>query len=212
MLAAALSGFTAAVASAEVGMVESQMGPVEAPDETSGIGILDGSVVVAPIPFSNPTIGNGLALGAGYLFQLDEGSKPSVIGLGGFRSDNGSAGYGLTVNLALDNNRWLFKSLLAKADVRYDLFTPLLTLPLRQDGVLAKFSLSYGVTSELSFGGTIRYLDTTVRADGTGLPAIPPQYTPSNGLGLELLNLGVIAELDRRDNTIFPTRGSRLRF
>jgi Omp85 superfamily domain len=207
-LALTLALLRATGVAAQDGLVDSQAGRVAAPDESNGIGILDGSVVAAPIPFSNPTIGNGLALGVGYLFKADEGSKPSVLGIGGFRSDNGSEGYGLTFNLALDNNRWLINSMLASADVRYDLYTPLVNLPLRQSGILAQTRLSYGVTPELSFGAKLRYLDTTVRLNGAGLPPIPPQYLPS--LGLELLNVGVIAELDRRDDAIYPTRGAHI--
>ena len=40
----------------------------------ANVGIKSGSLVVAPIPFSNPILGQGLTLGAGYLFTLP-GSK-----------------------------------------------------------------------------------------------------------------------------------------
>jgi Omp85 superfamily domain len=204
-----VAGFSG-TAMAQTGFVdknfEAGATPSEAPDE---YGFRNGSVVVAPIPFANPTIGNGLALGAGYLFQADPGSKPSNIGIGGFRSDNGSAGYGVSISLALNDNKWLIKALLASADVKYDLYTPLVTLPIRQDGILGRFSLSYGVTPELSFGGTLRYLDTSIGLEIPGFPPIPPEYLPD--LGLELLNIGFITEWDRRDDALYPTSGTNLK-
>ncbi|MGR3615552.1 MAG: hypothetical protein ACU0BB_05885 [Paracoccaceae bacterium] len=73
-------------------------------------GLNNGSFIVAPVPFSDPTIGSGLALGLGYLFQDDKNSNTSVLGFGGLRSENGSQAYGLIANLALNNNRWLVET------------------------------------------------------------------------------------------------------
>lgn len=195
-------------ATSETGIIDTQVQVIETPEASESIGFRNGSIIVAPIPFSNPTIGSGLAIGAGYLFKADPGSKASSIGVGGFRSDNGSQGYGLGVNLFFNDNRWLFKALFAEADIRYDLFTRVGTLPIRQDGTLARFKLSYGVTSDLSFGGTLRYLNTRITPDAPGLPPIPPPY--DTALGLELLSLGAIAEWDRRDDSVYPTTGSNL--
>lgn len=91
--------------------------------EDDSFGLRHGSVVVAPVPFSNPMIGTGLALGAGYLFKLDPEARTSVIGLGGMRSDNGSQAAGLMFNLAFGDNRWLVSSFYGKATLNYDLQT-----------------------------------------------------------------------------------------
>mgnify|MGYP001112393997 CR=1 FL=1 len=171
-------------------------------------GFREGSFIVAPIPFSNPTIGAGLVLGAGYLFTTSEGSKPSVIGVGALRSDNGSNVVGFSVNLAFDNNRWLFESFFAEADVRYDLYTPNAVLPIRQDGVLARVSLAYGVTPQLSFGGALRYLDTTITPDAAGLPPVPPPF--DQFLNAEIASIGLISDWDRRDDTLYATSGGYL--
>ena len=190
------------------GIIDQQLEALPDTDGDAKYGFRNGSVVVAPIPFSNPTIGSGLMLGAGYLFTTAEGSKPSVIGIGGLRSDNGSVAGGLTLNLAFDNNRWLFKSIFAKADVRYDLYTPVGVLPIRQDGVLARMSLAYGVTPELSFGGALRYLKTTITPDVPGLPSIPPPF--DQFLEVEIASIGLLSDWDRRDDTIYATRGGLL--
>jgi hypothetical protein len=190
------------------GVMDEQLDKFSDISDDSDYGFRNGSVIVAPIPFSNPTIGSGLMLGAGYLFNTDPGSKPSVIGIGGLRSDNGSSGVGLTINLAFDNNRWLFESMFARADVRYDLYTGVGILPIRQDGVLARMSLAYGVTPDLSFGGALRYLKTTISPDIPGLPPIPPPF--NQFLDVEIASIGIISDWDRRDDTIYPKRGGIL--
>ncbi|WIY24940.1 BamA/TamA family outer membrane protein [Parasedimentitalea psychrophila] len=188
--------------------VHRQMDHVQTAGAESNFGFSNGSVIVAPVPFSNPTIGSGLALGAGYLFKTDPGSNTSVIGLGAMRSDNGSQAVGLMTNLAFNNNRWLVSIFAGKADVRYDLYTPLGPFPVHQDGDLARFNLAYGVTEELSFGGVMRYLNTSISGDRPGLPSLPPSYEPD--LNLEIITAGFSADWDRRDNSDYPTDGSRL--
>lgn len=197
----------AAAGDASTGIVENQIDVLEAGD-TASLGFGSGSFVVAPIPFSNPTIGSGLILGAGYLFQIDEASNPSVIGAAAMRSDNGSLAAGLSVNLYFDDNRWQIETLLAEADVRYDLFTAVGNLPIRQDGILGRLSLAYGVTPQLSFGTTLRYLNSTIVPDAPGLPPIPPEF--SQFFNVEILNLGVVSDWDTRDSTIYPTSGHAL--
>ncbi len=178
--------------------------------EDTDYGFRNGSFIVAPIPFSNPTIGAGVVLGAGYLFSLDSQSKPSVIAVAALASDNDSKAYGFTLNLYFDNNRWQFESMFGQADLHYDLYTGIGIVPITQDGVLGRVSLSYGMTSEISFGTTMRYLDTKIDVDVPGLPPLPPPY--NRFLAAELLNLGVISEWDSRDDTLYPTSGTHWQF
>ena len=187
--------------------VHRQMGHVETAGRETRFGFNNGSVIVAPVPFSNPMIGSGLALGAGYLFKTDPNSKTSVIGIGAMRSDNGSQAVGLMTNLAFDNNRWLVNFFAGKADVRYDLYAGSFAVPIHQDGDLARLNLAYGVTEDLSFGGVLRYVNTSISLDGTG-SSIPPEYSPD--LKLEIITAGFSADWDRRDNSDYPTDGSRL--
>lgn len=188
--------------------VQRQMGHVEQAGKDTNFGFKNGSVVVAPVPFSNPTIGSGLALGAGYLFKMDATSNTSVIGLGAMRSDNGSQAAGVMANLAFNNNRWLLGIFAGKADVRYDLFTPLGPFPVHQDGEIGRLKLAYGVTEELSFGAVMRYLNTSIQPDIPGLPTLPPDYSPD--LNLEIVTVGLTADWDRRNDSDYPTDGTRL--
>lgn len=195
----------ASAAIAQQGIVGGQTGSIRQVTEAPEFGFRNGSVVGAPIPFQNPMIGTGLALGVGYLFQTDAGSDPSTIGAGAMRSDNGSRAAGASVTLNFLNNRWQIAALYAQADLNYDLVTPGFDLPLEQSGVLGRLALSYGVTPDLSFGGFLRYLDTTI---STNLALLPPRFRPS--LDLEVVNIGAKAEWDLRDDTFYPTTGSRL--
>jgi hypothetical protein len=55
-----------------------------------------GSFVVAPLPISSPAIGTGLVPILGYIFPLskqDKISPPSVIGVAGLITNNGSRGF-----------------------------------------------------------------------------------------------------------------------
>lgn len=192
------------------GVMDTQVGQLGSTTKNSNVGFRRGSVVVAPIPFSNPTIGTGLILGAGYLFQFDEGSKPSVIGGAAMRTDNGSMAGGLAVNLNFDDNRWILKALLAQADVKYDLYTDIGILPIQQEGVLGRLAFAYGVTQDLSFGLSFRYLDTVINLSEPGFPPIPPPF--DQFLDVKIANVGVVSEWDNRDDSIYPSSGHHLQF
>lgn len=208
-LATALAAFAGA-ACADPTQLEQQVKSAGKVQENSEFGLRSGSFVATPIPFSNPTIGSGLVLGLGYLFNIDPGSKPSVIGIAALKSDNGSMAYGGSINLYSNDNRWQLETLFAEADMRYDLFTATGTLPIEQEGFLGRVNLSYGVTPDLSFGGTIRYLKTDIGLDAPGLPSLPPPF--DDFLQTEILSLGVIGDWDSRDDTLYPTSGSHLQF
>lgn len=205
---ALLGGFPAPIA-AQTQIGERSLSTAAEIDDTT-IGFRAGSFVAAPIPLKNPTLGSGLILGAGYLFDIDEGSDTSFFGLAGFRTDNGSQGYGLAGNFALSNNRWKFGFLAGEVDVFYDLYLLNLPVPLRQSGSLINFDGSYGFTPHISAGLDMRYLETTISLDlfdGTVLPDALIEDA-----NLALFNLGLTFDVDYRDDTIFPTSGTHLDF
>lgn len=187
------------------GVVDAQVDDFDDVQKEETVGVREGSVVVAPIPFSNPTIGSGLVLGAGYLFNIDEGSDPSLLGLAALRSDNGSEGYGLAANFYFDNNHWQIETLFANAQINYDLYTPTAPLPISQSGILARASLSYGFTQDASVGMSLRYLNTDINPASPGLPPIPPPF--DQFLNVEIANIGLVGKWDTRDDTIYPTNG-----
>ena len=197
-------------ASAGSNTVEPNVAAFDTPQDDAAVGFGQGSVIVVPIPFSDPTIGSGLALAAGYLFTIDEGSKPSMLGLAALRSSNGSQAYGGAANFAFDDNRWLVETMFAKAKINYDLYSSLGRLPVRQDGNLARLALSYGVTPDFSAGLALRYLDTQIVQFGSGQPAIPDPF--DRFLNMKIVTPALVVDWDRRDDTIYPTRGLNLSF
>lgn len=184
---------------------ERHLGHIETAQKAEGYGFRNGSVVVAPVPFSSPMIGSGLALGAGYLFKTSPDANTSVIGLGGLRSDNGSQAAAGMVSLALPGNRWQIKALAARADAAYDLYTGVGVLPVRQEGSLVRINAAYGFTPDLSAGIVLRYLETEVAPDA-GL--LPSELQPD--ARLEIGTFGLSLDWDRRDDSDYPTQGTRL--
>jgi hypothetical protein len=199
--------------------VAAQLQPTQEPIDriaktgSNAIGWTRGSFVVAPIPLSNPTIGSGLILGAGYLFTIDEGSNPSSVGIGGFRTDNGSRGVGGGISLSFGDKRWSLGLVGGSADVVYDFYgTGSLPLPapirLRQSVDLVRLNAGYGLTPKLTLGVEVAYGESTVALDNTGAA----EDIPDLGIRLGLFKVGPTLSWDTRDNTIYPTDGTHVSF
>ncbi len=177
----------------------------DARSQDTPLGFKNGSVVVAPVPFKNVLIGAGLVLGGGYLFNIDEGSDTSILGLGAMKSSNGTNAYGLGGKFVWDHNRWQVSASLGQAEGFYDLYIGGLPIPVRQTGDIANFSVLRGVTSELLFGASMRYLDTTLgyNTSGTNLPPLPEGQ-------LEVGTFSLLAKWDTRDDDFSARNGHLL--
>lgn len=184
-------------------VLEQESSRIATSEETGKVGFRAGSFVFAPIPFKSPLVGNGLALGGGYLFQNDLLSHTSNIVLGGFKTDNGSNGFGILTNLAFSRNRWQATAFLARANLTYDLYTAVGPLEIRQQGDFFDLKLGYGFTPQISLGPTFRYLESTI-----GVAVAPADLLPD--LDLKVAAVGLAFNWDRRDNSDYPTRGGQL--
>lgn len=169
-------------------------------------GFRNGSLIAAPIPIADPTIGNGLVGVVGYLFNTDEHSDASYLGFGVLKTDGGSLGYGISGQIFLDSNRWKFGLTAGRVDMYYDLFVLGIPVPINQTGELANITAAYGLTSNFSIGTDVRYINTDIDP-ATPLPPIFDDF-----LSLEILNIGLTVDWDRRDDTIYPTSGTNLSF
>lgn len=167
------------------------------------LGFKHGSIIVAPVPFKSPAIGAGLALGGGYLFKSDAESSTSAIGGAGFKTENGSKGFGLGFNLNLDSDRWKTTFLLGSVDLNYDLFIKGKPVSLKQSAKVVSAKVLYGATSDISLGAALSYAKSTIKSGSAAI--LPPSLSPQ--LDLEILRVGMIGEFDRRDNTYYPTSG-----
>ncbi len=178
------------------------------------LGFSRGSVVAAPIPLSNPTLGSGLILGAGYLFQLDEASDTSFFGLAAMRTDNGSEAVGAGLNLSFDGGRWEVQLGYGRADLNYRLDNlsglNFGSLNIQQSADIATAAVNYGVTDTISVGLQATWLKTTVTEKN--LSAILLPIVGGFDVEVEQISYGPSVEWDTVDDTIYPTTGQRLRY
>lgn len=210
LLSGILAGPTLAQNVASTGSI-GKASSVGTEDEKKEIGFTKGGFVAAPIPIKNPTLGTGLALGGGYLFNLDESSANSYLGLGGFRTDNGSQGYGLSGDIAWDQNRWSLGLTVGELDLFYDLYyggRNRYSVPLKQKGKIANFTLKYGFTENIILGLNTAYVESSIGLNGAD--SLPGFLDKS--LDLKIYKIGPTFDLEYRDDTIYPTRGYHTSF
>ena len=173
-------------------------------ETTKAIGFSNGSFIVAPIPFNNPSLGAGLALGSAYLFKVDPASGSSSIGLGAFKTDNDSQGYALGWNVNLASGRWTSKFLLADADLNYQLYVNGRAIPVSQSLRGVSLELGRTVSPSVKVGFSIGYGESSLSFRGAD--SLPPILVRDNKL--ELLRSTVKIERDLRDDNFFPKTGS----
>jgi len=153
-------------------------------------GIRAGSFIAAPVPFSNPTIGSGVALGAAWLFEVDPDSDSSSVGIGGFMSDNGSRAYGLSLDLNLLSDRYQLSFLAARAELTYAYTSGPFDFDIDQDGDLYRLDLLYGFDGMFSAGIGVRYLESSL-APNLGFGVALPDAV-AEAAELEVLKYGAI--------------------
>ncbi len=174
-----------------------------------------GDFVIAPIPILNPTLGVGLALGGAYLFQIDEGSYPSLVGGGGLYTDNGSKAFGVAQSANFKDNAW---KIVAGALV-YDLNLEFYgigsgagdddrSLPVNQRGWAVGAKGLRRLKGNWYGGVSYFYLevDSTFDFESQDLehPVEPP---PEADDVSAIATLGLVAEYDSRDNQFSAARG-----
>jgi outer membrane protein assembly factor BamA len=204
--AAALFVFTAATPGAAQDSLQVQLSsPATEVDHTS-TGFRSGSFIVAPIPIEDPTIGTGLALGAGYLFTLDAGSDPSTLALGGFRTNNGSEGIALGGSLNFGDGDWTIRGGAGYADLAYDLFILGQPIGINQSGAFVRLGAGYTATEAFSVDLDLQYLESEIALDPVNLVGGGILGT---GLDVSALTADLTFGYDTRDDTIYPTSGTK---
>lgn len=189
--------------------------PTDLPQTAAG----GGEFALAPIPFSNPAVGPGLALVAAYIHPWPGQAKdtpPSVAGLAGFASVNGSWGVagGQQIILASDDLRLSWG--LGIGQVNLDFYG--IGAEAGEEGHALPFEQRFG----LGFGEGLARIGGPVYA---GLRLVVAQVDIRPGAGLDDLpgieNVGVAVwqvgaaipvQFDSRDNRFWPTRGGFAEF
>ncbi|WP_424973716.1 BamA/TamA family outer membrane protein [Dinoroseobacter sp. S124A] len=179
--------------------------PAEAANATptEKIGFSRGSFILAPVPFRNPVLGSGVAVGGAYLFKDTLGADTSTLGLAYFRTEEGSEGYGLGVDLNFGLTGWQSTLLLGDLSLNYDLFVNGTPLPVRQTGTGAKLKFARSLSDTVSLGAGLSYLRSDLAAGNGAI--LPPRLQPD--ARLELAKISFSTDWDTRDNTDYPTAG-----
>lgn len=178
---------------------------------------IPGAIVIAPIPISNPAIGNGVVLGAGYIFQLNKNDKvspPSVFGGAWMATNNGSGIYGVGGQFYFKENTYNTSAFYGRGNLNYDLYGPGvftgLKLPLNQEGQAFKAEFLRRVGWQFFVGPRFLMGNSfiTVRPTDTSLPPLPPDL----GLHTNLVALGAKVIRDTSVNRFYPTNGTIFTF
>lgn len=188
-----------------------------------------GEFVLAPIPVINPTLENGLALGVGYLYHLDKddlNSPPSITGLGGFRTSNGSGGGVLAQKFVLKQNKYRLLMAVGRADIHFNFFgiganagDAGRSVPIEVEGRGLLIDGSMRVFGRHWFAGLRYYaMRSTINIDRANvtppgqlpLPDVP--QIPELDLNLRTAGLGPTLEFDSRSDPFYPRAGEQFRF
>jgi len=172
-----------------------------------------GAIVVAPLPISSPAIGNGIIPVLGYIFPFSKNdtiSPPSVVGVAGLATDDGSRGFALGTRLYMKEDRYRITAGFVHGNIDYNIYGPNfasnLKLPIVQTGhaYLLEFQRrlfwQFFVGPRFFMGDSILTLKPSSE---TGVP-IPPNL----GLHTTLTSVGAAVTRDTSSNRFYPTGGT----
>jgi len=182
--------------------------------------VRNGAIVVAPLPIVSPALGAGIVPILGYIVPLppkDKATPPSVIGVAGLITNNGSRGLGLGADLYLKQGRYELESVYARGNLDYNLYgvgflngNAGFKLPLEQTGQFYFIKFLHRIVWDTYVGG--RFVDgtsfITLKPTSGRIPPIPPDI----GLHTNLRALGMEVRRDSRPNRFYPLKGSLVDF
>jgi Omp85 superfamily domain len=174
-----------------------------------------GEFVAAPLPMINPTLENGLAFVAGYLYRLDvrdTETPPSVTGVGGFKTSNGSWAAAFVQSLHPAHDKFRILGLAAYSDVNYAFYgigqsagDAGVSIELNQVGPVGLVDGLIRVYPQWYVGARYQLLNMTVAANSVTTPSDPA--FPVQDANLRTAALGPRVEFDSRDNPFYPRSG-----
>jgi Omp85 superfamily domain len=174
-------------------------------------------IVVAPLPISSPAIGTGLTPILGYIFPFsknDKVSPPSVIGVAGLITNNGSGGFAVGGQLFFKENTYEITSGFVHGDVNYNIYG---------DKIATGLKLPLNQTGEAFFGEFLRRLAWKFFAgprfmSGNSIITVRPNDVPTFpipadvGLHTTLRSIGAKLTRDTRPNHFYPVSGTFFTF
>lgn len=206
----------------EADQAAAQVAPKEPPTPKRG------EWLFAPIPISSPAIGAGLTWAVGYIFPFTKGDKvspPSMIGIGGLFTNNGSKAIAIGGKLYLKEDKYRLTVGIGHAGINADVFgvgknagDSGIFLPLNAKGngfiVEGLFRLAKGIY----LGPRVQYrnLALSLNREEANIPDLdnPPERVEDIVAAIrdslfrqKTVAMGPRFQWDTRDNTLYPTRG-----
>lgn len=180
------------------------------------------SIVVAPLPISSPALGTGVIPILGYIFPLrkdDQVSSPSVLGMAGIATDNGSRGFGAYADFYFKENTYRITATYIRGNLNYDLYGVGLAagnaghkLPLEQSGQVFRSEVLRRVGWDLFLGLRFWTGNSNVAIRSSSGTQSGPEPPPDIGLDTALRSLGVRLNRETAPNRFYPTSGTMLDF
>ncbi len=178
----------------------------------------EAAFVGVPIPTSSSAIGSGIVPVGGYIFRLrksDEVSPPSVVGIAGLVTNNGSRGIALGAQLYFKQDMYHLTAGLVHGNLNYNLYgtgiaagNAGLKLPLKQTGqaffgeFLRRIGWKFFLGPRFMTGNSV----ITIDGSGSGSSRIP---VPADaGFRTTLRAIGLHLNRDTRPNRFYPTTGT----
>ena len=172
--------------------------------------------MVVPIPISNPTLDEGLVVGAAYFYPQSEEEKKlqpaSVTAAAGLYTSNDSGAFALVQQNYWKNNKWHFTGVVGGADLRLSLLT--------SDQSTNGTSVDWRINGAFQFAKVARrikgnwyggVLTRLIDADQT-IEAATSTSDFNTGSDVRSVGLGAFAEYDSRDNPFYSSSGRYFKF
>lgn len=188
-----------------------------------------GEWVFAPIPVNSPAIGAGLVWAVGYVFPFskeDKISPPSMMGIGGLFTNNGSKATALGARLYLKEDKYRVAAGIGNASINADFFGTgqaagergiFIPLNVKGSGFMTEFLFQF--RKHFYIGPRLQYRNLRVSVDREegNLPdndlELPAEIREiidgirDNLFRQKTVALGPRLQFDTRDNTMYPKRG-----
>lgn len=174
--------------------------------------------LLVPIIITEPAVGNGGGVAAVFFHppkqseeskQSGERLPPDIYGVGAFKTENGTYGYGLGGSFHFKDDTWRYAGLVGKASVNLDFYT--------QGLVLAPKSIGYNLDGLFSYqqvsrrlGGTDMFVSARwIYMDIDSRLNVPSddQFFEPKDFAKRASGLGLGLSYDSRDNTLTPSKG-----
>ena len=189
-----------------------------------------GEWVFAPIPVRSPALGTGLEWAIGYVSPFDKQDKispPSLVGIGGLFTDNGSRGIALGARLYLKEDKYRVSLAGGHASINAEVYgvgklagDRGVFLPVNTKGTAFFTESLFRFRKGFYLGGRFQYRNLKLSINSESLsssdnPEINPLSPTAPILAAirdDLLRQRTVAigprfQWDTRDNTFYPLRG-----